>query len=390
MSNRIERPTFSEGQILGANDLTATVDYARGQQSRHNRYLHTWGIANGLQLSGKDKTHSAGNAPYQEITLSAGLAIDGRGRELIVPEPVRLSEDDFNDLNIAIAVSDPADSPRYPVFLIGRDTSAPPPPFSTGDCASGEPTRIIEQCVVTFGRPGDAIDLDKQSAPPVSEGPGDSTGDGTWQVLLGFVQWNGDISKFTSVSEESDGLRPRYAGALADEVAARSGELLLRTRATSEAKQPTLVIDETEGGELKFGSFNSLGKVIPVFTVNSKGDITADGTLSVKFASGSVQVQSGVIMDGLLLPLPPGIDAEMVESGKIVLHVQVTPHIGVSPLGAGAFGVPLECAVDDDRRVRCQIQWIKLDPGPPALVTEIRAGMCSYIVIASVPAATGR
>ena len=46
-----ERPAFFEGQILAAADLTSAVDYGRGQAARHERYLHDWGIAEGLELT---------------------------------------------------------------------------------------------------------------------------------------------------------------------------------------------------------------------------------------------------------------------------------------------------------------------------------------------------
>ena len=46
-----ERPAFFEGQILAAADLTSAVDYGRAQAARHDRYLHAWGIAEGLELT---------------------------------------------------------------------------------------------------------------------------------------------------------------------------------------------------------------------------------------------------------------------------------------------------------------------------------------------------
>ena len=46
-----ERPAFFEGQILAAADLTSAVDYGRAQVARHERYLHSWGIAEGLELT---------------------------------------------------------------------------------------------------------------------------------------------------------------------------------------------------------------------------------------------------------------------------------------------------------------------------------------------------
>jgi len=92
----------------------------RSQQARHERFLHLWGIASGLDVTGKEKQTAAGTK-YQEITLSPGVAIDGTGREIVVPEAERLSDDLFDQLNVAIADKDA----WYPVFLIGRDEPAP-------------------------------------------------------------------------------------------------------------------------------------------------------------------------------------------------------------------------------------------------------------------------
>src|SRR5262245_47631178 len=124
MSDQIQRPLFFEGQILGALDLEAALEYARGQDARHERYLHTWGIASGLKLSPTPKQlelPGGVTVDYVEVLLSPGVAVDGHGREIVVPEERRLSEDDFDQLNVAI--NDPA--ALYPVLLIGRDRPAP-------------------------------------------------------------------------------------------------------------------------------------------------------------------------------------------------------------------------------------------------------------------------
>ena len=44
----IERPVYYEGQYLGAADLQVGLDYLRGQEARHLRTAHTWGILEGL------------------------------------------------------------------------------------------------------------------------------------------------------------------------------------------------------------------------------------------------------------------------------------------------------------------------------------------------------
>ena len=41
------------------------------------------------------------------MTVSPGLAIDGAGREIVVTESVRVSEDAFDQLNITDSANDP-------------------------------------------------------------------------------------------------------------------------------------------------------------------------------------------------------------------------------------------------------------------------------------------
>src|SRR5262245_45215734 len=172
MSNRIERPLFYENQIIGAADLTAAVEHSRGQQARHERYLHLWGIASGLKLTGKEKQTAQGNK-YQQITLSPGIAIDGTGREIVVSESEPISKDLFDQLNVAVNDKEA----WYPVFLIGRDEPAPQPPLVVGACQNSQPIRKVEGYEISFGRPGDELDLDKEVS-GVADGPGS----GEWRV----------------------------------------------------------------------------------------------------------------------------------------------------------------------------------------------------------------
>ena len=90
-----ERPVFFEGQILAAADLTSAVDYGRAEVARHERYLHDWGIAEGLEMTTKPDA----TGKYVDVTLGAGVAIDGTGREIVVPQPVPLNTAHFFTAN---------------------------------------------------------------------------------------------------------------------------------------------------------------------------------------------------------------------------------------------------------------------------------------------------
>ena len=382
MGNLIDRPSFYEGQILGGDDLNAGIDHARGQLARHERYLHLWGIAEGLELQGEDKKTSAGEK-YQEITLKAGVALDSSGREIVVPQDARLPSEQFDQSNRSVGQT-PGAEVWYPVFLTGRDTVAPAAALAVGQCGNAEADRWQETFQFDFGRPGDETGTD--DAPAIAEGPGSGLSSPR-HVLLGFVKWDTTLAKFVEVKPKHEGIGRRYAGVRADVVAARGGGLAVRTRTAAEKGKPGLALSEDGDGLLAFGPLTSSGAVEPVFSVNAKGDLTIAGKFTGAVTPGSMQLQSGMAMDGVILPLPPGITQEMVDDGKALVHVQVSPHVPGSPppdttATWGAF--PLECRIDADRRVRCMLRWYEL--AAPNDIWDLPAS-CDYTVIVSVPAA---
>jgi hypothetical protein len=383
VSNRIQRPVFYENQILGAADLSAAVEHGRGQDARHNRYMHLWGIAVGLELTAEDKNENG--EKIKKITLSAGVAIDGNGREIVVPQSEPLSENTFAQGQLTAGID--LTQTWFPVFLTGRDETARQQTFAAGACDSSLPTRVAEGYEVTFDRPGQERELDRQTPSQVADGPGK----GGWRILLGFVKWKGDpVNNFIDLTVEVGGIGRRYAGVQADEVAARGGALQLRTRTTPQDHKPALVLNENEDGRLQFGSLNAQGKLQWVFQVTAKGDVEAKGKIAGAVTPGSVQLQSGVVMDGCLLPLPPGITPEDAVSGKFTIHSHVTPRItpDQAPTTTDTWGAtPVDCSVSANRLVSCQIRWFKI--GGAVTDFEDRPGLCDYSVFVSVPAATG-
>ncbi len=369
MNGKINRPAYFEGQILTAADLDLGLGYGRGQRARHNRYLHDWGIAEGLSLTRSDRT-TAGGVTYVDVNVSPGMAIDGTGRELVLPEEDVLSVELFDQLNIAIADPDA----WYPVFIRGRDERVAAPASFSEACGVGQPNRFAESYELTFGRKGDELSLDEQEAPAVNEGAGQG-----WNVLLGFVKWNATISRFSDLADSADGIGRRYAGVRADSVTARGDQLAIRT-ANGDNGKPALVLDAGEDGTLSFGQLDAKGAVTPVFTVNGKGDVSAEGKITSAVAAG-VHVASGVAFDGMLLPLPAGVSEAQVSSGQAVLHAHVTPrYLGRSPDNATLTNImtPLECRTEG-RRVFCRVRWEKNGGGFVTL-----PGSCDYTLLAFV------
>lgn len=383
MSGPISRPVFSENQILSAADVNAIVSHARGARGRHDRYQHSWGIADGFDLKSTARTDTSG--PYVEVSVTPGLAIDGAGREIVLTESIRLSEDDFDQRNITDSANDPTKH-FYPVFLIGRDEQASAAARRTSLCLENPSTRVSESLFIEFGRLGTAAELDKQRVPDPDAPVG--SGQVPWHILLGFVSWNG--TRFVSVREADSGITRRYVGARAGEVTGLGDSLVLRSAPRTGSDKAALIIDNTGGGQMRFGLHDGLGNVVPVFTVNAQGDVITEGRILGAIAGG-VQVESGVITDGLEVPLPAGITQAQVDSGAASLQIQVQPRFqqpaSLPPLLAGEYWLmqPLDCRVDG-RRVVCIVRWIPTAGASPVLVLP---GVCDYVVMGFVKPAEG-
>ncbi len=379
MTTPIARPVFSENQILSAADVNAIVTHARGSRLRHDRYLHTWGIADGLALVGTPRTDTAGS--YVEVSVSPGLAIDGSGREIVVTESIRVSEDAFDELNITDSANDPTQH-YYPLFIVGRDEQGSAAARRRSACLESPSTRVSESYFITFGSLGSAVDLDQQVVldPEAPVGSGQAP----WRILLGFVSWNG--TRFVAVRTEDGGITRRYVGVRAGDVTGLGDSLVLRSAARTVPDKAALVVDNTDGGQMRFGLHDSRGTVVPVFTVNSKGDVIAEGKILGAIAGG-VQIESGVISDGLDVPLPAGITQEQVDSGEASLQIQVQPRFqqpaSLPPLAAGEYWIqqPLECRVVG-RRVVCLVRWAATGAAPPPAM--VLPGVCDYVVMGFV------
>ena len=381
MSDVIDRPIFVEGQILAAADLQASQDHATGQVARHERALHSWGIASGLALTKQDRsTADTPPRPYVDVTLAMGMAVDGTGREIVVTADARLAEADFAQSNVSFGAASTA---WFPVFLIGRDvpaTLAAPGGF----CGAAAGSRTQEAYVVEFGRPGDAAKPDEQTVPTIGAGPGNSN----WKVPIGFVQWNGTIpgGKFTAAEAFDDqGTTLRYAGVRADSVTARGPTMTLSVPAGVAAD-----------GNFMFGVRDATGATKPVLTIAANGDVTATGKLRGAATPGSgpggVQIQSGAARDGVILPLPVGVTEAMVAPGKGTVHVHLTARIPAAPLGAVPsetwIGTPIECRVDAQRRLQCLLRFVKI--GGAAKPDAVVPGVCDYLLVAAVIAPGGQ
>ncbi len=106
----IARVHYFDRQFLRTEDFVDEQNYHLAMRRRHNIGHHTWGIVSGLDLVLDDDARPA---------VAEGLAIDGYGRELILPERSRLG----------VAAFDERDTDELDVWLLyDRVGSEPTPP----------------------------------------------------------------------------------------------------------------------------------------------------------------------------------------------------------------------------------------------------------------------
>jgi hypothetical protein len=124
------RVHYRERQLLRSNDLTDEQNYRLVTRRRHNIAHHGWGIVTGLVLEiGPD-------CPQ----VQPGMAVDGYGRELIVPALVRIPVDKLDEL-----MREDTDCTAIDVWLLYARVATTPPQRGRWECGPGQHSRWREQ-----------------------------------------------------------------------------------------------------------------------------------------------------------------------------------------------------------------------------------------------------
>jgi hypothetical protein len=116
-----ERINFFKGQLLTDDDFGAEQLYFVGKDQRHNCSVHGTGVICGLGI--------AGNADGT-VTVEPGMALDGFGREIIVPEAHRLDPMLLTDEDGG--TRDPRADGTFLLCLKYREAPDQPTPSATG------------------------------------------------------------------------------------------------------------------------------------------------------------------------------------------------------------------------------------------------------------------
>ena len=82
----LSRPRYFTGKLLTVDDLNQEQTYGIERFKRHNRSLHGFGVVSGLRVT----TFSG------KIKISAGMALDCDGNEIIIPSDQTMSPPAFD------------------------------------------------------------------------------------------------------------------------------------------------------------------------------------------------------------------------------------------------------------------------------------------------------
>lgn len=199
--NYVDRPAFREGQVLAASDLQLTVDYPRGELETHASVAHTSGVVDGLTF---DIVNAVAPSTGTTVYVTAGLAVDGLGRQLSLATP----------LPLATAALSGLPAGPYPAYVWYTEAPVASLATSLDPCrtASGDRTRETP-AVGVF-----ASDALARAANPNA-------------VCLGYLAWDG-----TSALQTYSGSEPSVrqgGGVRVHEIVAAEGAVLAHAEDTS-------------------------------------------------------------------------------------------------------------------------------------------------------------
>lgn len=264
-TKQLMRPQFFEGQYLGAEDLTAVMDYARLSDARHALGAHTWGIAIGLGLKEVD-----GPGGEVLVFIQPGFAWDGLGRPIVVLTPATVPAELLKPLVYDPLVDEPSGR-LVEVWLRYREVKTQEPADGFQTCNSGDNfARAFETYTVEVGErdaasmrdpiivagtsvkaeeafhafdPADPLIYDASIPHQSFPAPG---GRQRWLIPLGYIRWKpnpvaalpGTFQKTTAADKDKSASFRVLIGSVAAAVQAPEGKLRIKSR----VKEPSAVL----------------------------------------------------------------------------------------------------------------------------------------------------
>ncbi len=106
---QLKRLHYFSGRMLSADDLEIEQRYFRDKLKRHNRFLHGSGVVSGLEVASDENF----------IIVSAGMALDCTGEEIVIPSTVKIAAPEVNHVAFLMI--------RYAEEQIGPAPTMPQP-----------------------------------------------------------------------------------------------------------------------------------------------------------------------------------------------------------------------------------------------------------------------
>lgn len=328
-SNGTARVHYFDRQFLRSADFADEQAYHVAMRRRHNIAQHTWGIVEGLDLKAEE----------DGAFVQPGYAIDGYGRDVILPRRERLPVEEFENKRTDV----------LDVWIVyGRDMSNLAPPGYAG-CGpnAGAQYRLPEAPSLRLEKPDISYPDPRQ---PKGVPPGDYQFSATrlppddpntiWPVFLGQLTRTADPKNPYSVNRAK---RP-YAGLAGESVIAPSGKTCLQIGQPFRKNDPP--------GFAVFIPAEAAEDQEPKLQIDDEKDITLRGDATVfgnvKLPQGALEFSAANVVnppDGVLAPPQPWkIYVARGDNGETELRIE---------MGAGASGknlVSVGAFSDDEKK----------------------------------------
>jgi hypothetical protein len=160
MADPISRVHYFDHQFLREEDFKDEQNYHLGMRRRHNRLLHTWGVAEGLRLSAPSGA--------SRVTVSAGTAIDGAGREIALPNSVHtgdLSGLAGREVFVTIAYAEEQARPTSETGAEGNTRWEEKPSLNVSEDAPEDPSEELILGRATVDDAGKVVSIDDGEEP---------------------------------------------------------------------------------------------------------------------------------------------------------------------------------------------------------------------------------
>ena len=329
--NSIARVHYFEGQFLRTQDFIDEQAYHVAMRRRHNIAHHTWGIVSGLEIVLEE-----GN-----FFLQPGMAVDGYGRELILPQKRTLSSSAFIDKG----------SSELDVWLTYGLTSSDQATGGFAGCGNGKQNsasfyRWQETAQILLAKPDP--DFPNRRTPkevPINDrnfAPNRTPPDNpelAWPVFLGQII-NDPTNQQQPLAVKLED-RP-YVGLVGEEITAPSG----RTRVQVGS-------DPRPNGDRRFAVFTrdetapaQPAAWLPRVEIDLDGELTVQGNATMNgnltIAGGAVEFVAGPARD---LTAPPwdiyhfeGEETQIIEGQPVQVPIEELRIEMPAPALGGATG----------------------------------------------------